>query len=252
MTSPNDKQTLLSWLAFCLSQKTYSKFRSKFTIRLPSEPKDKSLKFVILSVAKNPYFDFMDTSLRSVWQGFCHFEPFAKRRKIHALRCNSHFKFMDTSLTLSMTSNLVVFRYDKSKWQSKPCFCGSALAFATAKPPQNRRLCLPQRACALAVMRLDRHGFANKFLIRWNYNTIFHFCGRNLQIFSKKCYEKSQKRASKAENKGWGFCVFVKFFGALFGFGKFFWVCWIFWLCLECVEKFSWNLFIFFKFLGRF
>ena len=34
----------------------------------------------------------------------CHFEPFAKRRKIHALRCNLHFKFMDTSLSLSMTS----------------------------------------------------------------------------------------------------------------------------------------------------
>ena len=156
-----------------------------------------------------------------------------------------------------MTSNLVVFHYDKSKWQSKPCFCGSpfglALAFATAKPPQNRRLCLPQRACALAVMRLDRHGFANKFLIRWNYNTIFHFCGRNLQIFSKKCYEKTQKRASKAENKGWGggFCVFVKFFGALFGFGKFFRVCWIFGLCLESVEKFSWNLFNFFQNFGE-
>ena len=36
-------------LGFCLSQKTYSKFRSKFTIRLPSELKDKSAKFVILS-----------------------------------------------------------------------------------------------------------------------------------------------------------------------------------------------------------
>ena len=29
------------WLAFCLSQKTYSKFRSKFTIRLPSKFKYK-------------------------------------------------------------------------------------------------------------------------------------------------------------------------------------------------------------------
>ena len=35
----------------------------------------------------------------------CHFEPFAKRRKIHALRCNLHFKFMDTSLSLSMTNS---------------------------------------------------------------------------------------------------------------------------------------------------
>ena len=117
MTSPNDKQTLLSWLAFCLSQKTYSKFRSKFTIRLPSEPKDKSLKFVILSVAKNPYFDFMDTSL-----------------------------------TLSMTS--------------KPCFCRSALACLcgsagfferSAKSLFGLRLCarlglafLPCLACWLA------------------------------------------------------------------------------------------------------
>ena len=91
------------------------------------------------------------------------------------------------------------------------------LAFVALRlllPPQNRRLCLPQSACALAVMRLDRYGFANKFLIRWNYNTIFHFCGRNLQIFSKKCYEKSQKRASKAENKGWG---------GLLSFCEFFW-----------------------------
>ena len=30
-------------------------------------------RFVILSVAKNPYFDFMDTSLRSVWQASCAF-----------------------------------------------------------------------------------------------------------------------------------------------------------------------------------
>ena len=36
----------------------------------------------------------------------CHFEPFAKRRKIHALRCNLHFKFMDTSLSLSMTKQV--------------------------------------------------------------------------------------------------------------------------------------------------
>ena len=137
---------------------------------------------------------------------------------------------------------------DKQTLLSWLCVC-----FCHCETPQNRRLYLPQSACALAVMRLDRHGFANKFLIWWNYNTIFHFCGRNLQIFSKKCYKKTQKRASKAENKGWGggFCVFVKFFGALFGVGEFFWVCWIFGLCLECVEKFSWNLFNFFKFFGE-
>ena len=34
--------------------------------------------------------------------GICHFEPFAKRRKIHK-NFKIHLKFMDTSLTLSMT-----------------------------------------------------------------------------------------------------------------------------------------------------
>ena len=88
------------------------------------------------------------------------------------------------------------------------CFCHCETA---AKPPS----LLAAKCVCLAVMRLDGHGFANKFLIRWNYNTIFHFCGRNLQIFSKKCYKKSQKRASKAENKGWG--------GGLLSFCEIFW-----------------------------
>ena len=138
MTSPNDKQTLLSWLL-------WAHFWAGFSPCSPFAVPPVILSGVRKHKAKNPRFHFVDTSLRSVWQGFC----------------------------------------------------------------------LPQRACALAVMRLDRHGFANKFLIWWNYNTIFHFCGRNLQIFSKKCYEKSQKGASKAENKGWG--------GGLLSFCEIFW-----------------------------
>ena len=151
-----------------------------------------------------------------------------------------------------------IVQYDKSKWQdkttSKPCFCRSALAFATAKPPQNRRLCLPQRACALAVMRLDRHGFANKFLIWWNYNTIFHFCGRNLQIFSKKCYEKSQKRASKAENKGWGgaFVFLWNFLGLCLGLGNFFGFVEFLGFVWNVLRNFLGICLIFFKIWGRF
>ena len=102
------------WLAFYLSQKTYSKFRSKFTIRLPSKFKDKSAKFVILSGVRK-----------------------------HKAK-NPHFDFMDTSLTLSMTSNLVVSRYDKFVKMTKQtlllwlafwacaCFCHCETA---AKPP---------------------------------------------------------------------------------------------------------------------
>ena len=136
-----------------------------------------AVPLVILSVAKNPRFNFVDTSLTLSMTSkpcFCG-SPFATPFALLAYSLsfwafckkakNPYFESAIRTLNLRLNLNqptpqtaesgyFAIAQYDKQTLLLWLAFCRSALA-----------LSLAQNACALAVMRLNRHGFANKFLI---------------------------------------------------------------------------------------
>ena len=91
----------------------------------------------------------------------------------------------------------------------------------------------------------------------FNYDEIiiqfFTFVAEICKFFQKSVTKNHKKGLQRLKIRaGGGAFVFLwNFLGLCLGLENFFWVCWIFGLCLECVEKFSWNLFNFLQNFGE-
>ena len=131
--------------------------------------------------------------------GFCHAVCLARLFAVilsgvrkHKAK-NPYFHFVDTSLSLSMTRLLLA--------ATSVCACCNAF--------RQTRLCKQ-------IFNYD------EIIIQF-----FTFVAEICKFFQKSVTKNHKKGLQRLKIRagGGGFCLFVKIFGALFGFGEFFWVC---------------------------